>query len=327
MNRKVRASIVSAVFMAAGFLIHDESAGQTYPNKPIRVIVPFSPGGGADLMGRLVAQKLTESLKQQAIVDNRAGAAGRVGTEHVARASPDGYTLLLATSSVMITAPALYSNLPYDVQRDFTPITLLASGAYVLVVHPSVPTKTVRELIALAKARPGDLNYASSGPGGPAHLSGELFQAMANVKMVHVPYKGSGPGTMAAMAGETDLMFSNVLPALPAIRSKRLRPLAITSTKRSSLLPDVPTVAEAGLPGFNVETLYGMVAPAGTPRSVVERLNTALVKGMSSPEVHERIRSGGSEVVTSTPEEFGKVIKVETAKWTKVIKDAGIKHR
>jgi tripartite-type tricarboxylate transporter receptor subunit TctC len=314
----------AVVFMAIGPL-HPDAAAQTYPSKVVRVVVPFAPGGGADMMGRLVAQKLTEALKQQVIVDNRAGAAGRVGAEHVARSSPDGHTLLLATSSMMITAQALYEKLPYDVQRDFSPITLLASGAYVLVVHPSVPAKSVKELIALAKKARRGLNYSSSGSGGPAHLSAELFKAMANVKMTHVPYKGSAPSTLAAIAGETDLTFSNISPAVPAIQSGRLRPIAITSKKRSSLLPEVPTVAESGLPGFHVETLYGLLAPAGTPREVVGLLNTVLVKSMQSPDVRKRLQSDGTELLTSTPEEFGNVIRSETATWTKVIRNAGIK--
>lgn len=324
MKTSIRVVLIGAVGLAGGALVHGNVLGQIYPVKPVRIVVPFAPGGGADLMGRVVAQKLTESFRQQTIVDNRPGAAGRVGTEHVAKAAPDGYTLLLATSSVMITAPALYAKLPYNVQKDLAPVTLVASAAYVLVVHPSVPVKTVRELIALAKSQPGLLNYSSSGPGGPAHLSAELFQSMAKVKIVHVPYKGSAPGTMAAMAGETDLMFSNILPAVPAIRSGRLRPLAITSGKRSSVMPKVPTVMESGLAGFQVETLYGVLAPAGTPRDIVERLNAELVKSLDAPETRKRLQSDGSEVITSSPEEFAKVIKEETAKWSRVIKGAGI---
>lgn len=324
MKTSIRVVLIGAVGLAGGALVHGNVLGQIYPVKPVRIVVPFAPGGGADLMGRVVAQKLTESFRQQTIVDNRPGAAGRVGTEHVAKAAPDGYTLLLATSSVMITAPALYAKLPYNVQKDLAPVTLVASAAYVLVVHPSVPVKTVRELIALAKSQSGLLNYSSSGPGGPAHLSAELFQSMAKVKIVHVPYKGSAPGTMAAMAGETDLMFSNILPAVPAIRSGRLRPLAITSGKRSSVLPKVPTVMESGLAGFQVETLYGVLAPAATPRDIVERLNAELVKGLDAPETRKRLQSDGSEVMTSSPEEFAKMIKEETTKWSRVIKGAGI---
>jgi tripartite-type tricarboxylate transporter receptor subunit TctC len=302
-----------------------EASGQVYPSKPIRVIVPFAPGGGADLVGRLVAQKLTEALKQQAIVDNRAGAAGRIGAELVAKAPADGYTLLMATTSLMITAPALYAKLPYDVQKDFAPVTLLASGSYVLVVHPSVPAKTVSELIAIAKSKKGALNYASSGPGGPAHLAAELFKSMAGVDMTHIAYKGSAPGTMAVLAGETDLMFSNISPAIPAIQSKRLRGIAITSERRSSMLPELPTVAESGLPGFRVETLYALLAPAATPHDVIAQLNAELVKAFDSAEVRKRLASDGTEAMVSSPENLGKLIRDETRIWTKVIRDAGIK--
>jgi tripartite-type tricarboxylate transporter receptor subunit TctC len=325
MRRGLTAGAILFIGAVTAALPPETAWSQAYPAKPVRIVVPFAPGGGADLVGRIVAQKLTEGLKQQVIVDNRAGAAGRVGCEHVARSAPDGYTLLLATTSVMITAPALYGKLPYDVARDFAPITKAAMASYVLVVHPSVPVKAVKELIALARRKPGVLNYSSSGPGGPAHLSAELFQSMAGVKMVHVPYKGSAPGTLAAMAGETDLMFSNILPAVPAIQSGRLRPVAITSAKRSGILPDVPTVMESGLPAFRVETLYAVLAPAGTPREIVGRLNTLLVASLQSADTRKRLQADGSEVVTSSPEELAKEIQEETAQWTRVIRDAGIK--
>jgi tripartite-type tricarboxylate transporter receptor subunit TctC len=325
MNADTRIAVAGAMMLSAAGLLQETAFSQAYPAKPVRIVVPFAPGGGADLMGRLVAQKLTESLKQQVIVDNRGGAAGRVGTEHVARAAPDGHTLLLATTSVMITAPALYDKLAYNVHSDFAPVTKIASASYVLVVHPSVPVRTVKDLVALAKSKPGLLNYSSSGPGGPAHLSAELFQSMAKVKMVHVPYKGSAPGTMAAMAGETDLMFSNILPAIPALQSGRLRPVAITSGKRSAILPDVPTVMESGLPGFKVETLYAVLVPAGTPREIIGRLNAVLSKSLQSAETRKRLQADGSEVVTSSPEELAKLIQEETAQWTRVIRNAGIR--
>jgi tripartite-type tricarboxylate transporter receptor subunit TctC len=318
-------AVIATLAFAVATMATQPAEAQGYPSKAIRVVVPFAPGGGADVVGRLVAQKLTEGFKQQAIVENRAGAAGRVGAEQVAKSGPDGHTLLLATSSLMITAPALYGKLSYDVQKDFAPVALVAAGSYVLVVHPSVPARTVRELISLARSKSGALNYASSGPGGPAHLAGELFKAMAGVNMVHVPYKGSAPGTIAVLAGETDLMFSNISPAVPAIQSKRLRAIAITSAKRSSIIPALPTIAESGLPGFNVETFYGVLAPAGTPRDIVGRLNTEIVKAFDSADVRKRLESDGSEVLVSSPDAFAKVITDETAKWTKVIRDAGIK--
>ena len=223
---------------------------QAYPAKTIRLVLPFAPGGGTDVVGRLLAQKLGPALGQQVIVENRAGAAGRIGTDLVAKSPPDGYTLLLATSSVMGTSPALYQKLPYDMPKDFAPISQVAFTAYVLVMHPSVPVKSVKGLIALARSKAGRLTYASSGAGGASHLAGELLGSMAGVKMVHVAYKGSAPGMFSVVSGETDFMFTNTLPALPQVKSGRLRALGVTTPQRSALLPDVPTVAESGLPGF-----------------------------------------------------------------------------
>lgn len=302
------------------------SAGaQSYAGKPLRIVVPFAAGGGADRMARLISQTLTDGLKQPAVADFRPGAAGRVGTEQVAKAAPDGYTLLLGVTSAVILAPVLYSKLGYDVQKDLAPVALLASNAYVLVVHPVVPARSVKELIALARTNPGKLNFASSGAGGPAHLSAELLQAIAKISLVHVPYKGSAPGTMALIGGETDLMFSNVQPAISVIQTGRLRALAITSAKRSSLLPDVPSAPEAGMPDLVVETIYGIMVPAGTPRDIVTRLNEVLVSGFKTSETRTRLLADGSEILTSTPEEFDRLIRSETAKWQKVIGAAGIK--
>lgn len=297
---------------------------QTYPAKPVRVVVPFAPGGGSDLVGRLLAQKLGAQLGQPFVVENRAGAGGRIGTDIAAKSPPDGYTLLFATSSVMVTAPALYPKLPFDMPRDFATVSLAATTAYVLVTHPSVPVRSVMELIGLAKQRPGRLTYASSGAGGPAHLAGELFCALASVKMIHVPYKGSSPGTLSVVAGETDSMFSNLLPALPAIRGGRLRPLGVTSRERSSLLPDVPAVASV-IPGFVVEQLYALLAPAGTPRAVVMTLNAETAKAMLAADTREKLLADGSEVAVSTPEELNKRIVAEIAQWSKIIKAAGIR--
>jgi len=300
-------------------------AQSAYPNKPIRVVVPYVAGGGNDTMGRLVAQRLTENFKQQAIVDNRGSAAGRVGTEHVARSAPDGYTLLLAGSTVMITAPALYSALPYDMQKDFAPITTVAFNAYVLVVHPAVPARTVQQFIALCRSRPGALNYSSSGPGGPAHLAGELFQGLARVTMVHIPYKGGAPAVLAVIGGEVDFTFGNIKPAAPGIQSGRLRAIAVTSLKRSSILPDVPTFTESGLPGFEVLIIYGVLAPAGTPADIIARLNAALVKGLNTADTRKRLEADGAELMTSTPEDFARLIRSETERWFKIIKAADIK--
>ncbi|MES2561702.1 MAG: tripartite tricarboxylate transporter substrate binding protein [Pseudomonadota bacterium] len=296
-------------------------AAQTYPTKSIRMIVPFTPGGGSDIVGRVLAQKLSVALGQQVVVENRPGAGGRIGTEAVARAAPDGHTLLFATSSVMVTAPALYAKLGFQMPGDFAPISLVASTAYVLVVHPSVPVRSVRDFIALARRTPGKLTYASSGAGGPAHLAGELFTALAGLKMIHVPYKGSAPGVTSVMAGETDAMFSNLLPALPAIKAGRLRPLGVTSAKPSTLVPEAPT-----LPGFEVEQLYGLLAPANTPRDIVRRLNAETAKAVQNAEVKAKLHNDGSEALLSTPEEFERRIVTEIARWTKVIKAAGIKE-
>ena len=301
------------------------SAQPAYPSKPIRVVVPYVAGGGNDTMGRLIAQRLTESFRQQAIVDNRGSAAGRIGTEHVAKSAPDGYTLLLAGSTVMITAPALYSTLPYDMQKDFAPITTVASNSYVLVVHPAVPARSVQQFIALCRSRPGALNYSSSGAGGPAHLAGELFQALAKVRMTHIPYKGGAPAVLAVTGGEVDFTFGNIKPAAPLIQTGRLHAFAVTSLKRSSILPDVPTLAESGLPGFEVMIIYGVLAPAGTPADIIARLNAALVNGLNTADTRKRLEADGAELTTSTPEDFARLIRSETDKWARIIKAADIK--
>jgi len=314
------------LFLAVACCAAAGAQAQSYPAKPIRLILPFPPGGGTDVVGRLLAQKLGQALGQQVIVDNRAGAGGRIGTDLVAKSLPDGYTLLLATSSVMGTGPALYQKLPFDMPKDFAPISLVAYTAYVLVVHPSVPAKSVKDLVMLAKSKPGRLTYASSGAGGAAHLSGELFSAMAGVKMIHVAYKGSSPGMFSVVSGETDLMFSNALPALPQVKNGRLRALGATTPQRSALLPDVPTIAESGLRGFEVQQNYGVLAPAGTPREIVLRLNQEVGKAMRTEDAKSRLLADGSEAKISTPEELERMITVEIAKWSKVIKQAGIKE-
>jgi tripartite-type tricarboxylate transporter receptor subunit TctC len=316
------AQLACAVLAAAAV----SAFAQAYPAKPVRLVVPFAPGGGSDLVGRVLAQKLTAAIGQQFIVDNRAGAGGRIGTEMVAKAPPDGYTLLLATSSVMVTAPALYKHLPFDMPKSFAPTSLLATTAYALVVHPSVPVRSVRDLVALAKSRRGGLTYASSGTGGPAHLAGELLASLTAAPLTHVPYKGSGPGTLAVMGGETDMMFSNILPALPAIRNDRLHVLGVTSSHRSTILPDVPTIVEAGVPGFEVEQLYALLAPAGTPGEVVSRLSAEAARAMQSDDVKTKLLADGSEVRVSGPAALEKLLTAEIDKWTKVIRAAGIKE-
>jgi tripartite-type tricarboxylate transporter receptor subunit TctC len=309
----------------AGAQTTPASPGQSYPTKPVRMVIPFAPGGGSDTVGRMLAQKLGVVFGRQFVIDNRAGAGGRIAAELVAKSPADGYTLLFATSSIMATAPALYSKLAFDMPKDYAPISLVAYAVHVLITHPSVPVKTVRELIAIAKARPGSLSYSSSGAGGPGHLSGELFASMANIKWTHVPYKGSSPATLSVVAGETDLMFSNIVPALPPIRSKRVRAIGVGSAQRSVLLPDVPPIAESGLPGFDVRQLYGILAPGGTPREVVKLLNEATARVMQEPDSKERLLADGSEVMLSTPEQFERTVISEIEKWSRVIKQARIK--
>ena len=302
------------------------AAADAYPVKAIRLIVPFAPGGGADIMGRAIGQRLSMSLQQAVVIENRAGAGGRIGAELVAKAPGDGYVLFLGTTSTLVWAPAMYDKLNYDAIRDFAPVAPFASAFTVLVVHPSIPAKSVRELIALAKARPGQLNYASSGTGAPAHLAAELFNHMAGVKTAHVPYKGSAPGTIALISGEIDLMFSNVLPALSPVKSGKMRALAVTSIKRSAVLPELPTVAESGLPGFEVYVFYGVVAPAPTPREIVARLHAEIARALQSTDVTERLGSDGAEpMLSSGPDEFARIIRSETDKWSGLIRRAQIR--
>ena len=318
-------TLARCAVLAAGLAcIAGGAQAQAYPSKVVRMIVASAPGGGSDLVGRTLAQKLGPLLGQQIVVENRAGAGGRIGAEVVARSAPDGYTLLVGTSSLMVIAPSLYAKLPYDMAKDFAPVSQLGFVAYVLVVHPSVPTRSARELVALAHSRPGSLTFASAGNGSSSHLAGELFRILAGLKVVHVPYRASPLATLAVVAGETDMMFSNILPAVPAIRSGRLRPLGISSVKRSALMPEVATIEESGLAGFQVEQLYGLLAPAGTPRDIIRRLNEETVKAMQSPETRDRLRADGSEVLASSPEEFEKWIVSEIRKWSQVIRQAGI---
>lgn len=299
---------------------------QGYPNRPIRVVVAFAPGGGSDMMARLVTQTLTQAFNESAVVDYRPGAGGRVGTLSVARSTPDGYTLLMTGTGAIVLAAALYGKkLPYDPQKDLAPITAVASSLYVLVVHPAVPVRSVRELIALAKSRPGVLNYASSGVGAPAHLAAELFRASTDIRMAHVAYKGTSPGMMSVVTGETDLMFSNILPAVSSIQSGRLRAIAVTSLQRSPVFAAVPTVAESGVPGFETVTYYGVYAPTGTPLDIVTQINAALVKGLRSPEMRKHVEADGSVLHTSTPQEFARLIRTDTEKWSRLVKAAGIK--
>ncbi len=294
-----------------------------YPAKPIRVIAPSSPGSGVDIVSRLVAQKLGANLGQQVVVENRAGAGGNLGAEVAAKAAPDGYTLFMATPSHAIN-PALYRKLNYDSIRDFSPVGLVMTGQYVLVAHPSLPAKSVKELIALARARPGQLNYASAGNGNATHLAGELLKSLAKVDIVHVAYKGSGPALVDLISGQVHFMFPNLVNSLPHIATGRLRALAVTGAKRATAAPLIPTLIEAGVPGYTVMSWYGMLAPAGTPQAVIGRLNSELVKVLRSPDVKERLAGQGADPAEGTPEEFSAFLREEIAKWGKVVKAANI---
>ena len=297
---------------------------QDYPARPIRIIVPFTPGAGVDIVGRAVAQSLNEAWKQPVVIDNRPGAGGTNAGELVARGSADGYTLLLGNVSTLAIAPALNPKLPYSPLRDFAPITLITTSENVLVLHPSVPATTLRELITYAKANPRKLNYGSSGNGTTSHLGGAMFASMTGTEMTHVPYKGSGPMLTDLLAGQLQLSFSSVPTALPHIKSGRLRALAVTLLARSSVLPDLPTVQEAaGLKGFELSLWQGIVAPAATPRAIVMKLNQQIVGSLRTPEMKAKLTVQGLEAVGNTPEQFGAYIGEEIAKWTRVVKSSG----
>ncbi len=301
------------------------AAADAYPAKPIRFVVAFPPGGGTDIIARSIAQKLAERIAQQVVVDNRPGAGGNIGTDIVAKAAPDGYTMLMGSAGPLAINASLFAKMPFDPVRDLAPVTLAASTPNVLVLHPSLKAATVKELIALARARPGEINFASSGHGTPAHLAGELFNSMAGVKMVHVPYKGAAPALADLLGGQVQLMFSTMPPALPHVKDGKLRALAVTSAKRSPAAPELPTVDEIALPGFEANTWHGVVVPAGTPETIVARLNREIVAILHLPEVVERLSGQGAEPVGSTPQEFAAYIKSEALKWAKVVRDSGAK--
>ena len=301
-----------------------QDAAADYPRKPVRIIVPAAPGGGADIIARLIGQQLGKSLGQTFLVDNRPGAANIVGTEIVAKAQPDGYTLIVNTAGPMSINPLLYAKLPYDAMKDFAPITNVADTAFVLVVNPAVAAKSVAELIALAKAKPGQLAYASWGRGSANHLGTELFMMVTQVKLLHVPYKGSGAAMPDVIAGNVPIFFDTIASAVPQIRAGRLRPLGVSSLKRSPAIPEVPTIAESGLDGFEAGSWFGFFAPAKTPREIVTKLHDEIVKAMKPPEVQERLATLGLDPVGNTPAQFSEQIRRDLAKWSKVVKAAGI---
>ena len=311
-----------ALVFAAGLAVAQAPA-PAYPVKSVRLVVPSSPGGGTDILARVLAQKMSETFGQQFVVENRPGAGQVIGIEAVARSAPDGYTLLMAASAIVINE-VLYAKPPYDTLRDFAPVTLGASLPNILVVHPALPVKSVRELIVLAKTRAGQLNYSSAGSGTSPHLSMELFRLMAGITLTHIPYKGSGPATVDLLAGQVQLSMPNVLTALPHIKGGKLRGLGVTSGKRATGLPDIPAIAET-LPGYEAIQWYGILAPAGTSRDIVGKLQAEIARILVLPEVKDRLAADGADAVGSRPDEFAAYIRAELAKWGKVVKTGGIK--
>ncbi len=316
--------IQRAFIAVCACIIAAPALSQAWPTRPVRIIVPFAPGGGVDTVTRFLAQKLTEQVGSSFVVENRPGAAGVLGAELVAKAPPDGHTLFTSAPEFSIN-PSVRAKLPYDPFKDFAYISQLTSGQFMLVSHPSVPARTVKQLIALAKARPGELNYGSSGAGGINHLAGELLQSMAGIRWVHVPYKGAGPATAALMGGEIGFVFASTTGLIAPAKAGKVRPIAVTGPKRFSELPETPTIAESGLPGYNVTGWYGFYAPAGTPPQIVKRLNDEARKGLYSAEVKDKLEKTGNEPVVSTPDEFVAFMRTEIDKWAKVVKSANIR--
>jgi len=314
--------------LAAAFCISANVAWpaqpQAFPSRPVRVIVPFPPSGSVDVVMRIFHQKLTELMGQSVVLDNRPGASGNIGTDLVARSVPDGHTLL-ATTLPLVVNPSLFGNLQYDVTRDFAPVSLIGAAPFVLAVHPKLPASSVKEFIAYVRVRPGELNYASAGSGTNLHVAAELFKNLAKVSIVHVPYKGGGPALAALLGGETHLSFIGVVAMVQHVKTGRLRALGVTSSRRSPALPDVPTIAESGLPGYEFTSWYGVLAPRGTATERVVALNGHFRNALRAPEMAERFAREGADIIASTPEEFGKHLGVELAKWARVVKEAGLK--
>jgi tripartite-type tricarboxylate transporter receptor subunit TctC len=315
--------VYAAAFAVLMTAVHTPAIAQTFPSKPIRFIAAFPAGGPSDIVARAVGRRMSETLGQPVVIENRTGAGGNIGAEAVAKAPPDGYTLLLGGSFVTI-APSLYTKPPFDPVKSFAPISLIVSNQYVLVTHPAVPARNVKELIRLAKASPGKLNYASTGPGSPPRLCAELFKSMANVDMVNITYKGATPALIDMIGGHIDVYFGGISGTLPPIATGKVRALAVTSTKRSSQLPQTPTVAEAALPGYDITTWFGLLAPAGTPRDVVNKLNSTIVAIVNDPEMASYLVGQGVDPVTNTPDQFAAYIRSEVPKFAQIVKAAGI---
>ena len=316
-------SIASAVVLGAGLLGGTSALAQAYPTKPVTIIVPFAAGGTTDILARIIGQALTAELGQSVVVDNRAGAGGNIGGQAAAKAAPDGHTLFMGTVGTHAINASLYKKMPFDPVKDFAPLTRVANVPNLLVANPAQPYKSVKDLIAYAKANPGKVNFGSSGNGSSIHLSGELFKSLAKVDMVHVPYKGSAPAVTDLLGNQIGIMFDNMPSAIQHVRSCKLVPLAVTTAKRSPELPNVPTIAEAGVPGYEATSWFGMFAPAGTPAPVLAKLNAAIVKVLAQPDVKKKINEQGAEVYSETPEQFAAFIQAESVKWGKVVKESG----
>lgn len=319
----IPATIIATLGFAFSNCAADAAQMPDYPSKPIRLIVPFAAGGPMDIMSRAIGEKMTAAWGQQVIVDNRGGAGGSIGVELAARSAPDGHTLVTGHIGTHAVNPSLYAKLDYDPVRDFSPITLIATLPLGLFIHQSVAAKSVRELIAAAKSRPGRINFATASSGGPTHMAAEMLKSMSGISIVHVPYKGNAAALNALISGESHLMFSNLLTGMPHVRSGRLHVLAISSGKRSPQAPELPTVAEAGVPGYDFTPWYGILAPAATPRNIIMKLNREIVSIIESPDMKSRFFSQGVDLTTSTPEEFSTLIRTEIPKWRKIVKDSG----
>lgn len=320
---KFRDVVAPLLLLLASTVVAPANPADNYPSRPVKFIVPWSPSGGTDIIARVLSEKLRKSMGQPFLVENRPGAAGNIGASYVAKQPPDGYTIMLATIT-LATNPAFYKHLDFDATKSFAPITLVAAVPHLLVVRPSLPVHNVKELIELAKREPGKLNYSSAGLGSPFYIAAELFKQMAHVNIVHIPYKGGGPAITDLLGGQVDMSFANLVAVLPFVKSGKLRALAVTTAKRSSAAPDIPTMAEAGLPGYDFSSWFGILAPAGTPHAIIEKLNKEIVKALKSPEVTQRLSEQGADLIASTPEAFGTYLKAETAKWAKLTKAARI---
>lgn len=322
---RLTTAVIIAIGLGAASLGYAQSPAANYPAKPIRMISPFAPGGSTDTIARIIGQRMTETWGQPVIVENRPGAGGTIAADLLVKAPPNGYLLLLSSVSAHAIGPAMSSKIPYDPIRDFAAVSQVASGHNVLVVHPSLPAKSVRDLIAFAKAKPGQITFSSAGSGTTTHLAAELFKSMTQTDMLHVPYKGGGPASLAVMTGEVSVFFGSIAPVLRQVKAGRVRVLAVTGSQRATAIPDVPTVSEVGVPGYEMNSWYGVLAPAATPQDIVNKAGAEIARIVKLPQVRERLSHEGLEPAGTTPQEFAAYIKAEVAKWTRVVRTAGIK--